>query len=140
MSHLAPYGFGVEVTASLETQPQERFQMLVSCFPARREGLPENVTWDNERALTAVRAAIKEVSGKAPSLPDVNAWKALAMDNARQSMASPAGTVEILRARYAAGKDFSKYSDSINSITPEVVRSLLAALAAGGRIEYIVNE
>ena len=140
VSHLAPYGFGVEVTASLETQPQERFQMLVSCFPARREGLPENVTWDNERALTAVRAAIKEVSGKAPSQTDVNAWKALAMDNARQSMASPAGTVEILRARYAAGKDFSKYSDSINSITPEVVRSLLAALAAGGRIEYIVNE
>jgi hypothetical protein len=87
-----------------------------------------------------VRAAIKEVSGKAPSQTDVNAWKALAMDNARQSMASPAGTVEILRARYAAGKDFSKYSDSINSITPEVVRSLLAALAAGGRIEYIVNE
>ena len=140
VSHLAPYGFGVDVLASLETQPQERFQMLVSCYPANLDDLPENVTRDQARALTAVRAAIAEVSRKAPDQADLKAWKALALDNAQKSLSSPEGTVEILRARYAAGKDFSKYQDNINSITPEVVRSFLAALAGGGRIEYIVNE
>ena len=140
VSHLAPYGFGAEVLASLETQPQERFQLLISCYPARREGLPDNVTWDNERALTAVRAAIQEVSRKAPAQIDVNAWKALAMDLTKKRMGTPSGVVDIVKSRYAAGKDFSRYSDSINSITPEVIRSFLAALAGGGRIEFIVNE
>ncbi len=140
VSHLAPYGFGAEVTASLETQPQERFQIFISCYPARREGLPENVTWDKERALTAVRAAIQEVSRKAPSQTDLNAWKAMITDITKKSLSTSSGAVAILKARYAAGKDFSKYADNINSINPEVVRSFLATLSSGGRIEYIVDE
>ena len=62
------------------------------------------------------------------------------MDLTKKRLGTPSGVVDIVKSRYAAGKDFSRYSDSINSITPEVIRSFLAALAGGGRIEFIVNE
>ena len=138
--HLAPYGYYVDIQASLIVQPQERFRMFISCLPARADGLPENTPQDIERALTAVRAAIREVSSKPVPATDLAAWKALSLQEAKNSMASPAGAVNALEARYAFGKDISKYEASINSITPEVLHTLLRSLASGGRIEYLADE
>ena len=43
------------------------------------------------------------------------------------------------QARYALNKDIvSRYSESINSITPEKVRSFIATVSSGGTVEYIV--
>jgi hypothetical protein len=138
--HLAPYGYCVDVEASLMVLPQERFRFLVSCIPASPEGLPENTPQDPERAITAVRAAISEVSGKPVPAADLKAWKATCLDHIRDLMSSPAGAVTAMEARYAFGKDVSKYQESINSITAENLRGLLRALASGGRIEYIGSE
>ncbi|MCR5407838.1 MAG: insulinase family protein [Bacteroidales bacterium] len=138
--HLAPYGYYVDVQASLMVLPQERFRFYISCLPASPEGLPEGTVQDPERAITAVRAAVREVSSKAVSAADLKTWKASFMDNTRAFMASPEGAVNAMEARYAFGKDISKYQDSINSITPENIKSLLKALASGGRIEFIADE
>jgi hypothetical protein len=140
VKHLAPYGYYVEVEPSVMVLPQERFRFFISCNPASADGLPENTPQDLERALSAVRAAIREVSGKPVSARDLNSWKATWMDYTKALMSSPAGAVTAMEARYAFGKDISKYQESINSITPENLRSLLKAIAAGGRIEYIADE
>lgn len=140
VKHLAPYGYCVDVQAALMVLPQERFRFFISCNPASADGLPENTPQDLERALSAVRAAIREVSGKPVSAVDLNAWKATSMDYIKALMSSPAGAVTAMEARYAFGKDISKYQESINSITPDNLRNLLKALAAGGRIEYIADE
>lgn len=140
VKHLAPYGYCVEVEASLMVLPQERFRFLVSCVPASPEGLPENTRQDPERAVTAVRAAIREVSEKPVPAADLKAWKATCLDHTKALMSSPSGAVTAMEARYAFGKDVSKYQESINSVTAENLRGLLKALASGGRIEYIASE
>ena len=44
------------------------------------------------------------------------------------------------QARYALNKDMnSRYSESLQAITPEKVRGFLAAISAGGAVEYIVE-
>jgi len=138
--HLAPYGFTVDVAASLIVQPQERFRMFITCHPAAASGLPFDVVRDQQRAVSAVRAALDECAGQTPDQADVKAWKACMLELVKTSAASPEGTVELLRNRYAAGKDFSRYKDSINAITPDSLHKFLAALCSGGRIECIVNE
>lgn len=138
--HLAPYGYYVDVQASLMVLPQERFRFYISCQPASIDGLPENTTQDLERAITAVRAAIREVSAAPVAANDLKAWKATHMERTKALMSSPSGAVTAMEARYAFGKDVSKYQDSINSITPENLKGLLKALATGGRIEFIADE
>ena len=140
VKHLAPYGYYVDVQASLMVQPQERFGMFISCFPASAEGLPEGTVQDKERALTAVRAAIREVSRRTVSAVELSAWKATCLEMTKSYMNSPEGALNALEARYAFGKDISKYQESINSITPENLRNFLRALGDGGRIEYIVDD
>ena len=138
--HLAPYGYTVEVTPTLIVQPQERFRMFIECKPANWAGLPEDSIQDTDRAITAVRAAIKSLSGKAAPAAYLKAWKATVLQQTQDEMSSPAGAVVALKNRYAFGKDVSRYKESIESVTPEVLRSFLHALATGGRIEYIVDE
>ena len=138
--HLAPYGYTVSVSPTLIVQPQERFRMFISCQPSDKAGLPEGSVQDSERALTAVRAAIKSVSAKAVPAANLKAWKATVLQNVKSEMESPAGAVTAMKNRYAFGKDVSRYEESINSVTPEVLRNFLHALASGGRIEYIVDE
>lgn len=138
--HLAPYGYFADVQASLMVLPQERFRMFISCIPASVDGLPESTVQDRERAITAVRAAIREVSSAPVSAGDLKAWKATHLERTRAMMSSPEGAVVAMEARYAFGKDISKYQDSINSITPDSLKGLLKALATGGRIEFIADE
>ena len=140
LGHLAPYGYTVEVSPTLIVQPQERFRMFISCIPADKSGLPDDCIQDTERALTAVRAAIKAVSSKAVPAADLKAWKATVLQETKDEMNSSSGAVAAMKNRYAYGKDISRYEDSINSVTPEVLRNFLHALASGGRIEYIVDE
>ena len=138
--HLAPYGYYVDVQASLMVLPQERFRFFISCQPASIDGLPENTPQDLERAITAVRAAIREVSQAPVAASDLKAWKATHMERTKAFMSSPTGAMTAMEARYAFGKDISKYQDSINSIAPENLKGLLKVLAAGGRIEFIADE
>lgn len=140
VKHLAPYGFYADVKASLMVLPQERFRFYITCLPAAVEGLPENTAQDLERAITAVRAAISEVSRSPVTARDLAAWKATWLEQTKALMSSPSGAVTAMEARYAFGKDISKYQDSIGSVTPESLKGLLGALASGGRIEYIANE
>ena len=140
LAHLAPYGYTVDVSPTLIVQPQERFRMFIACRPADMAGLPEDCIRDSERALTAVRAAIKKISAKSVPSADLKAWKATVLQDVTSEINAPSGAVVAMKNRYAFGKDISRYEESINSVTPEVLRSFLQALASGGRIEYIVNE
>ena len=131
IKELAAYGFTADVTVGPMTQPQERFHMEISCLPV--DG------GDPERAITAVRAAVAKASKTLPSAVDVSAWKAALLERAKVTMASPQGFTASQQARYALNKDItSRYSESINSITPEKVRSFIATVSSGGTVEYIV--
>ena len=140
LKQLAGYGFSCDVRVSWQPQPQERFQLWITCLPLPLQGVPGEVQEVSaERALTAVRAAIRGASSAAVDPVDLALWKSRLEGQTGSVLASPAGFVETLFARYAVNKDLtSRYRESISGITPEKVKQFLETLSAGGRIEYVI--
>ena len=139
--HMAPYGYTVEVENNIFAQPQERFQLQITCLPASPAGLPPTIqAQDVERALSAVRLALNH-AGEARIAPaDLKAWKDGLQARVKQELGSPAGFVSTLLDRYSNNKDIaSTYAESISAISAQQVQAFLAALASGGRIEYLVK-
>ena len=139
-THLAGYGYTPEVKLLYCVQPQERFQVLISCYPVPREGLPADVTEVSaERALSAVRVAV-EAAVKEPVAPaSLNDWKQKTEARVKDYLATPDGFVATLLARYSLNKDItSRYQEAIGSCSQAGVQDFLEALSAGGRIEYMV--
>ena len=125
--HLAGYGVSADVRLLYCVQPQERFQILISCPSAPMEALP------------AVRAAIRDAAGTAPSADDLKVWKQKLDAQVRAYLASPDGFVATLLARYSVNKDItSRFADAIGNMSAVQVQDFLKAISAGGRIEYIV--
>ena len=138
---LAPYGFTADVSVGPMTQPQERFYMEISCFPVPVQGLPADVADpDVNKAITAVRAAIVKSGKRLPAQADVQAWKNGLSERVKARLSTPEGFTMAQQTRYALNKDMnSRYSESLQAITPEKVRGFLAAISAGGAVEYIVE-
>ena len=137
---LAPYGYTVQVETNSFAQPQERFQLQITCQPASLTGLPSTtLPQDSEHVLTVIRDAIA-AAAKAPVDPaDLKGWKDRLLADVKLQLASPSGFVNTLLDRYADNKDIaSRYSESISAINEARVQDFLATLAAGGRIEYLV--
>ena len=127
MRHLPAYGVTPDVQLLYCVQPQERFQVLISCPGASVEALP------------AVRAAIEEVSEKPVDAAGFKAWKQKVDAGARRIMDTPEGCVATLLARYSVNKDIrSRYAEAIGYMDAEQVEEFLKTIAAGGRIEYII--
>ena len=138
--HLIYYGYTADVQASITVQPHERVRMFISCKPASPSGLPANTVQDKERALSAVRAAIRDAYLKRVDANDLKAWKALCLSSVKASFTTAPGVIDALEARYAFGKDISRYEESFAAITVDSLMNMLQALATGGRIEYIADE
>ena len=140
-SSLALYGFTVETISGLEVKPQERFRLNVTCLPANPDGLPRDIRdRDMDRALSAVRMAIKDAASQPVSAQDLKFISGKVLADTQKALSSPSGLVTTLMARYSAGKDItSRYKESIGSITAADVQAFLQALSSGGRVEYIVD-
>ena len=137
---LAGTGLTVSVGSHFTPYPQERVWMMVRCAPADPAGLPEGtVPGEMADALPRLRAGIARAAedfGKA----DVDAWKKRAQGVLEDDRSRPETVVSTVVIRYAMGKDLvSDYKNNIASITPATVSGILRALAAGGRVEYIVE-
>ena len=142
VSHLADYGFTPDVRMSYMVHPQERFRIDIFCSPVPEGHLPAKVTdVTAERALTAVRAALREVAERPVEEPDLQAWKAKTQANVAAALESPDNFVSSLLVRYARNKDvLSGYKETISGITAAQVNAFLQAMAAGGRIESYKDE
>ena len=139
--HLAPYGYTARVETNYFAQPQERFQLQITCLPASLSGLPDNtLPQDSDQVLAVVREAIA-AAAKAPlDAADLKGWKDCLLADVKLQLASPSGFVNTLLDRYANNKDItSRYSESISAINEARVQEFLGILAAGGHIEYIVR-
>ena len=138
--HLARYGFDSEVSVTPLVHPRERFQILIRCLPLPLEGTPADVSEvSSQRALTAVRSAIRDAAAELPAPVDMDLWKRKLADTVVSFLGRSSGFVSALHARYAWNKDvITHYQESIARMTPEDVKAFLSTLAAGGRIEYLV--
>lgn len=138
--HLAPYGYTARVEPGVLAQPQERFQLQITCQPASPDGLPANIRpRDNEQVLAAIREAISAAAKAPVNAADLKGWKDRLMADVKLQLASPSGFVNVLLARYANNKDVaSRYAESITAINEARVLEFMSTVAAGARIEYLV--
>lgn len=138
--HLAQYGFTCDVAVIPQVQPRERFQLQINCRPLPLAGTPADVDdISAQRALTAVRSAIKAAATRTAEPEDFALWKSKLAENVAAVLGCSGGFVTTLHARYAWNKDMtSRYQESIARMTAENVKAFLSAMAAGGRIEYLV--
>lgn len=138
--HLAAYGYAADVQLLYCVRPQERFQVLISCRPLPLEGLPSDVSEvSQERALSAVRAAVRAAADQRVDALSVTAWKNKLDAQVRSYLATPDGFTATLLARYSLNKDVtSRFAEAIAAINEARVQEFLKALADGGRIEYII--
>ena len=139
VKYLAPYGYTVKIATNFFAQPQERFQIELSCLPAASAGLPSDIqAQDVETVLPVVREALQaSVSAKLDPV-DLKAWKDRLQADVKLELSSPSGFVATLLDRYANNKDIaSRYAESIGAINAVKVQEYLRTLVAGGRIEFV---
>jgi len=88
--------------------------------------------------MSALRSAIKAAAVLPIPAQDLKAWKNRELSWTRSALATPQGTVEMVKMRYGAGKDLvSHYSENIAAIDADKVKDMLRAVASGGRVELI---
>ena len=128
---MAPKGFSVQVSAGIASYPQERLWMRVSAYPSGKDA-------DLVAGMSALRSAIKAAAVRPIPAQDLKAWKNRELSWTRSALATPQGTVEMVKMRYGAGKDLvSHYSENIAAIDADKVKDMLRAVASGGRVELI---
>ena len=137
---LAPYGYTVKVETNYFAQPQERFQLQITCHPASESGLPPTIQTQEEEVVLGVIRKTIAASAKTPVDPvDLQGWKDRLQEEVKRQLASPSGFVYTLVDRYANNKDIaSRYEESISGVSAAGVQNCLGILSAGGRIEYLV--
>ena len=119
-------GMSVEITSGFHTYPQERLWMFVSC-----EGGTD---------LEAVREGIRKASKSKIAPKDLDAWKAMALEEMNRELAEPETIVTALIARYGVGKDLvTHYKESVDGVSATRLTDMLSTLAAGSTAEIVVE-
>ena len=137
---LAPYGYSVQVETNFFAQPQERFQLQITCQPASLSGLPAStLPQDSDQVLAVIRETLAAVATESIDSADLKGWKDRLLADVKLELASSSGFVNTLVDRYANNKDIaSRYAESISAINEARVQDFLSTLTAGGCIEYLV--
>ena len=139
-SILASQGLYAELSDKFEVFPVERMTLYVSCKPCFADGLPEGVLpGDSFQARDAIRKAIDNANAAAVSPAALAAYKNALMGEVDALMSRPGTIVDNVLMRYSEGKDvMTGYQAAVNGVTADSVKSILSALAAGARVEYVI--
>ena len=141
VKRLADVGMYASVSEKVEILPAERMTIYVNCRGCDASGLPEGVSpADPLTALGAVRAAISEVSSSKIGAAELKGYKEAILNRMSSSLSSSEELARMAMVRYSEGKDIvSGYKEKVNAVTEASVKEILAAMEAGGMVEYIVK-
>lgn len=140
-SALASCGSYAEVSDRFELFPTERMTVYASCRPCFADGLPEGVVpAEPLEALDHIREAIASTGADAISPADLTAYKAALLEEVSAQMALPETVVDNVLTRYSEGKDVAAgFQAAVNGVTLDSVKKMLAALASGAKVEYVIR-
>ena len=140
ISGLPELGMAVSVTGRYELFPTERMVVHLSLRKVPETGLPEGVISEDPLvAISQIRSLLADIGSTQISDAEMNFYKAWLGSEVDRERASREGIVEAAILRYSLGKDVaSKYQDKLKSVNASSVKQVLSALAAGGRVEYII--
>ncbi len=119
--------------------PEERMNVLISVSEASPEGFQTGVEQKTAiGVLGDVRSALSGLDEIEVSDDELNAWKAMLKHQVALEMKSPAYWIEAIALRYLIGKDLSTgYEAKIDAVTADKVKSVLAGLGTGCKVEYV---
>ena len=139
-SILASCGAYAEFSDRFEVFPVERMSIYVSARPCFADGLPEAVfPGDSYQIRDALRRAIEKTGAATISPAALAAYKSSLLGEVNALMARPETIVDNVLMRYGEGKDVvTGYQAAVNGVTVDSVKSVLKALAAGARVEYVI--
>ena len=140
---LAESGFSVALSDRFNIYPEESVEMVFTCTPVPEDGLPEGIFGGDRKPMRGVAAARKAIetvlSGPIPSA-DLDACKALLVNDYSTHLSAPDPYVDAVLLRYSNGKDvISNHAARIRSVTADRVLGVFRALSEGLRIEYVVK-
>ena len=140
---LAESGFSVALSDRFNIYPEESVEMVFTCTPVPEYGLPEGISGGDRKPMRGVAAARKAIetvlSGPIPSA-DLDACKALLVNDYSTHLSAPDPYVDAVLLRYSNGKDvISNHAARIRSVTADRVLGVFRALSEGLRIEYVVK-
>ncbi len=133
-------GMAVNVDGRYELFPTERMVVHLSLRKIPEAGLPEGVISEDPLvAISEIRSLLADIGTTQISDSEMKFYKAWLGSELDRERASREGIVEAAILRYSLGKDVvSKYQDKLKSVNASSVKQVLAAISAGGRVEYII--
>ncbi len=140
ISALPELGMSVTVSGRYELFPLERMSVHLSLRQIPEEGLPEGIiTEDPLVAISQIRSLLADIASTKISDGELNFHKAWLGSELDRERASREGIEQAAILRYSLGKDIaSRYKAQLKSVDASSVKQVLGAIAAGGRVEYIV--
>ena len=139
---LAECRYWSSMSSALEIYPKERWTLLVSCRPAREDGLPAQIVPDEPaKAVETIRATLESALKEKVSAKELKIYQDLLLKQATYESGHPDSIQAAILARYSYGKDLtSKYKTMIAGLTAASVEALLTDFAEGSKVEYIVSK
>ena len=141
---LTDTGMYPSMSHELKIYPNERVNFHISLNEVSENGFSSDTENSGPiDALDIIRSVLSGVAGSeiAVSDADIEVFKTHLKERLKTEMKEPSYWLNAISRRHLAGKDFtSGYEARINSVNAEKVKSVLAGLSDGTRVEYIVSK
>ena len=141
---LTDTGMYPSMSHELKIYPNERVNFHISLNEVSENGFSSDTENSGPiDALDIIRSVLSGVAGSeiAVSDADIEVFKTQLKERLKTEMKEPSYWLNAISRRHLAGKDFtSGYEARINSVNAEKVKSVLAGLSDGTRVEYIVSK
>lgn len=139
---LTDSGMHVDVTYNCRIYPEERLNVVISLSEISPEGFASGHVTDTPiEALAKVRPVLSELDVMEVSDDGLKYFKDRLKNMISIEMKDPAYWVDAIVLRYLDGKDLStNYASKIDAVNASRVRSVLAMLDAGSKVEYVTSK
>ena len=130
------------VSQSCSIYPEERFHVMVSVAEASEDGFAYGMKSISPlQLLSDVRAAVSSLKEMEVTEELLKIYKASLKNEIAIRMNDPLYWTDAIAVRYLDGKDWtSNYQAKIDSVTVAQVKSILAALNEGCKVEYVTRK
>ena len=134
-------GMSLQMRHSCRKDPHESFNLMISLNEATIDGFaPGTAVNDPLVALAAVRHALANPESLKITKEELGAYKALLKKYISERKKNPEYWLHAVSMRYLDGKDFTTGCDAkIDAVTVDKVKTLLASLVNGSKVEYIIS-
>ena len=134
-------GMSLQMRHSCRKDPQERFNLMISLNEASIDGFAPGTAVRNPLiALLALRGALANPETLKLTKAELDAYKAFLKKDIAERKKTPEYWLQRIAMRHLDGKDFTTGCDAkIDAVTVDKVMALLASLADGSKVEYIIS-